>query len=387
MVRRPVAAERADASSRVGRLLGVIGIISSAAAVLASPGDAKAAVSQDWPPFVLVGGLLLIGWVAEHDGLFAVAGHRIARMTTSGVGLFFGAAVVVAVVTALLNLDTSVAFLTPVLIYTARSSGMGERPMLYGALLLSNAGSLFLPGSNLTNLIVLGRAHITGTAFLADMWAPALAALVVTAGVVAIAGRHELRASRLTASPPPSPGMGIGVLSVLAATVIVLVVPAPALPVAAVGIVAALVRIAQSPDVVSRVLQTLDVPLLVGLLGMAVALGALGRGWSGPATLLAHLDAVGAAVVAAVAAIACNNLPAASLLAARTPKDPFALLVGLNLGPNLCVTGSLAWLLWLKAAKSTGARPSLRSASRLGVVVVPVSMAAALAVLAAMGTH
>jgi arsenical pump membrane protein len=62
-------------------------------------------------------------------------------------------------------------------------------------------------------------------------------------------------------------------------------------------------------------------------------------------------------------------------------------LVGLNLGPNLCVTGSLAWLLWLKAAKSTGARPSLRSASRLGVVVVPVSMAAALAVLAAMGTH
>ena len=93
--------------------------------------------------------------------------------------------------------------------------------------------------------------------------------------------------------------MGIGVLSVLAATVIVLVVPAPALPVAAVGIVAALVRIAQSPDVVSRVLQTLDVPLLVGLLGMAVALGAdqlewlrkdlAGRPSSTPIVVFAHI--------------------------------------------------------------------------------------------------
>jgi Na+/H+ antiporter NhaD/arsenite permease-like protein len=45
-----------------------------------------------------------------------------------------------------------------------------------------------------------------------------------------------------------------------------------------------------------------------------------------------------------------NNLPAASLLAARAVSHPFSLLAGLNLGPNLCVTGSLAWLLWLRAA-------------------------------------
>jgi arsenical pump membrane protein len=389
VVRRADAAgrEREEAASRVGWSLAGIGIAGSAAAVLASASDAKAAASQDWPPFVLVGGLLLIGWVAEQEGLFAIAGHRIARLTTHGAGLFVGSVAVVAVVTALLNLDTSVAFLTPVLIYTARSRGMGEQPMLYGALLLSNAGSLFLPGSNLTNLIVLGHVRISGTTFLADMWAPALAALVVTAVVVAIAGRHELRATSLTVAPAHSPGIGIGLVSVLVATVIVLVVQAPALPVAAVGVVAVGIQIARRPEVSSRVLRTVDVPLLVGLLGIAVTLGALGRAWSGPATLLSHLDAVGSAAVGAVAAIAVNNLPAASLLAARTPKDPFALLVGLNLGPNLCVTGSLAWLLWLKAARSAGARPSLRSASKLGIICVPLSMAAALAVLAAMGAR
>src|SRR5271165_6011052 len=120
---------------------------------------------------------MLIGLVADDDGLFAFVGHQLARLAPSGVVLFVGATVMVGVVTALLNLDTSVAFLTPVPIYTARSRGEGEAPLLYGCLLLSNAGSLFLPGSNLTNLLVLGHLRLSGAAFLARMWAPALVAL------------------------------------------------------------------------------------------------------------------------------------------------------------------------------------------------------------------
>ena len=61
-------------------------------------------------------------------------------------------------------------------------------------------------------------------------------------------------------------------------------------------------------------------------------------------------------------------------------------LVGLNLGPNLFVSGSLAWFLWLRAARAAGADPSVRQASRLGVIVVPLSVAAALAALAWAGS-
>jgi len=390
MTDRPVLVERSGTTSsdRVGWAVLVLGAAGAGAATIADARGARAAASQDWSPFVLVTGLLLVGWVAEHDGLFAFIGGRIARVSKSGAGLFVSATLLVAVVTALLNLDTSVAFLTPVFVYTARSRGTAERPLLYGVLLLSNAGSLFLPGSNLTNLIVLGHLRLTGTTFLADMWAPALASLAVTAAVVGISGHRELRATSLPTAPAAaSPGLGVGLWAVIAVAVLVLVVPAPALAIAAVGVAVAVVRVAQDPDVLSPVLRTLGGPLLLGLFGIAVALGDLGRAWSGPATLLTHLGAVGTAVVAAVASIACNNLPAASLLAARTPKDPFALLVGLNLGPNLCVTGSLAWLLWLRAAQSAGARPSLRRASRLGAIAVPLSMAAALVVLAAKGTH
>jgi arsenical pump membrane protein len=91
--------------------------------------------------------------------------------------------------------------------------------------------------------------------------------------------------------------------------------------------------------------------------------------------------------VAALIAVLINNLPAASLLAAHRPPHPYALLIGLNLGPNLFVSGSLAWFLWLRAARAAGARPSVTTASRMGVVAVPLSLTAAVGLLLVLGTH
>jgi arsenical pump membrane protein len=362
---------------------GVVGLIVS---TVAAPRDAGAAATQDWPPFVLVTGLLLIGMVANDDGLFAAAGERLARVARSGGVLFLGTVMLVGIVTALLNLDTSVAFLTPVLVYSARSRGGGEAPLLYGCLLLSNAGSLLLTGSNLTNLIVLGNTKITGVEFLSRMWAPALAALGVTAAVIAILERRELRAPGAAVRDVSPVVLGVGALAVIVATVFVVALRAPALPVVAVGAGAVGIRLAQRKSHLREALAIVGAPTLVGLFGVAVALGALGRAWSGPTTLLSHLDLWGSAAVAALSAVVVNNLPAASLLAARRPAHPLALLIGLNLGPNLFVTGSLAWVLWLRVARAAGAQPLLRRASRIGLVAVPLSMAAALGVLALTGS-
>jgi arsenical pump membrane protein len=372
---------------RLDWLLAGLGTAGLAVAAATHPSGARAAAAQVWSPFVLVAGLLLVGLVANDDGLFASAGQCMARVARSGRVLFLGTTVMVGVVTATLNLDTSVAFLTPVLVYTARSRGGGEAPLLYGCLLLSNAGSLFLPGSNLTNLIVLGHFHYSGGQFLAHMWAPALAALVVTAVVIAGFGRQALRVSTAEMSQPERPVLGLGLLAIVIVTLLVLLLPAPALAVAAVGVVAVGVRLLQGQGTPRQVAQILGVPVLVGLFGVAVALGTLGRVWSGPSMLLSHLDVWGTTAFASVGSVLVNNLPAASLLAARTPPHPFALLVGLNLGPNLFVTGSLAWLLWLRAARAAGAKPSIATASRLGLVAVPLSMTAALGVLTLMGAQ
>lgn len=377
---------RRRAEPRVGWVLAAVGLSGLVVAVVARPVDARAAASQVWTPFVLVAGLLLIGLVADDDGLFSAAGHRLAKTARSGAVVFVGATVMIGLVTALLNLDTAVAFLTPVLVYTARSRSESEAPLLYGCLLLANAGSLFLPGSNLTNLIVLGHLHLTGGQFFARMWAPALAALLVTAAVVAAFEHRSLRVRSEDLSPPDRPVLGLGLVAVVVATILIVVLRAPALPVAAIGLGAVAVRIANGRERAGRAVEVLGLPVLVGLFGVAVALGTLGRAWTGPETMLSHLDVWGTAVVAAAIAVLINNLPAASLLAAHRPQHPYSLLVGLNLGPNLFVSGSLAWFLWLRAARGAGSHPSLAKASRLGVVAVPLSLIAAVGLLVLLGS-
>jgi arsenical pump membrane protein len=313
-------------------------------------------------------------------------GSRLATATRSGSLLFAGSVVLVSIVTATLNLDTSVAFMTPVLVHTARSRGEGEPAFLYGCLLLSNAASLLLPGSNLTNLIVLGHLHLTGGQFAARMWLPWLGAVVVTAAVVAIGERRSLGPATTEPGQVSQPVLGIGLAAIVAATVFVIVIRSSALPVFAIGVLAAGIRLMRGGRVTTgRIWQVLGVPVLGGLFGAAVALGTLGRAWSGPAVLLSHLSGWATAAFAAIATAVVNNLPAASMLAARTPTHPLELLIGLNLGPNLCVTGSLAWLLWIRSARDAGARPSLARASRLGILAVPLSIAVAVAALAVTG--
>ena len=378
-----------------GWALATAGAVGVVAALSLDGAAARSAASQVWPAFVLVAGLLLVGLVADRDGLFAAVGHRLAVLAPNGVLLFAGSAALVAVVTALLNLDTSVVFLTPVLVYAAKSRGQGETALLVGCLLLSNAGSLLLPGSNLTNLIVLGQLHLSGGQFFAHMVLPWTAAVLLTATVVAIAHRRSLRtaggpaqtdrADQAEGEREPAT-IGVGAVAVVAVTVLVLVLRSPAVPVAAVGVVAVSIRLAGRRISFDRVRDVLGLPVLFGLFGVATALGTLGRSWSGPATLLSHLDAVGTAVVAAVASVLVNNLPAAALLAARVPPHPYPLLIGLDIGPNLFVTGSLAWILWYRTARSSGSDPPVGRAVGLGLITVPVSMAAALAILAAIGS-
>jgi arsenical pump membrane protein len=273
----------------------------------------------------------------------------------------------VACVTALLNLDTSVVFLTPVLVHAARARSLDERPFLYGTVFMSNAASTLLPGSNLTNLLVLGGSN--GSAFAARTSPAWLAACVVTGAIVVLA----LRPGRGSDAPAPQPRarFGIGVLATAAAAAAIVALRHPALPVAALGLAACVAR-RRPPRLGGR--------LLALLFAAAVALGAVARAWHGPATLLAGSGRWTTAGIAATGAVLVNNLPAAVLFSAQPPPHPVALLLGLDIGPNLAVTGSLSAVLWLQAARSVGARPSVVVYSLLGAVIVPITLAAALAV-------
>lgn len=354
----------------------------------------SAALAQSWPPFVLIAGLLLIGLIANRDGLFAWGGARLQSLPGGGIALLGAALLLVAVVTAVLNLDTAVVFLTPVLVFAARRRRVSIEPFLYGCVFMANASSLFLPGSNLTNLLVLDAGHGgSGASFAATMFPVAITAAVVTAVGVGVSFRRHLVAGpggrrapgrRVDgdASPASEPRvvLGAGLLATAAAVVLVLALRQPALAVLAVGVVATLVELARRRIDLADAWRVVGLPSLTAAFVLTVALGTLARHWNGPAELIDGATGPETAGLAAISTVFVNNLPLAALYSAHAVDHSRMLLLGLNVGPNLAVTGALSALLWFRAAREVDARPSLVEFSRRGVPLALVAMGAAIVV-------
>jgi arsenical pump membrane protein len=285
-------------------------------------------------------------------------------------------------VTVVLNLDTSVVFLTPIVLHAARSRGLDERAFLYGCVFMSNSASLLLPGSNLTNLLVLSGDHVSGATFGVRLFPAWVAAVAVTAlGLVVWRWRELRRGGRDALEAAPfRPGLGFA--GTIGAALLVLVLTDPALPVLALGLLVTGGQVARRRLPLRTAARALNVFLLLGLFAAAVGLGTVARLWGAPGRLMSSVGYWQTAALGAVASVLLNNLPAAVLLASSPPTYPRALLLGLNLGPNLAITGSLSAILWIRVARATQAHPSAATYSKLGVLLVPVSIAAALVALA-----
>jgi arsenical pump membrane protein len=368
-------------------------------ALLVDATHARSALAQAWPPFVLVAGLLLIGLVTGRDGLFDAAAARLVRLPGPPFVLLLACFALIALVTALLNLDTSAVFLTPVLVKTARRRRVDVLPFLYGSVFMANASSLFLPGSNLTNLLVLSGEHVSGATFFTRMLAMALAApLLTAAGLLAIhrrrlfvgggpngsltGGPADGQAGMSGGEPASEPTrrlrLGLGFWGALLAAGLIVVLRNAAVPVLALGLVLVACRVRDGRLALAESISWLGVPALSSLFGLSVGLGTLARASSFPADLMHSAGGPLTAAVAALASVAINNLPAAVLLSSNAHPHVAALLLGLNVGPNLAVTGSLAVLLWWRAARAVGERPSVLEYSRQGLLLAPLALIGAL---------
>jgi arsenical pump membrane protein len=361
----------------IARLAIGAAVAAAALAIVLDSHAARDSASQSWRAFVLVTGLLLVGVVAADDGLFAWLAAKLDAVPGGGRSLFFAGLALVAATTAFPNLDTAVVFLTPVMIAAARRRGLDEQPFLYGTIFMVNASSLFLPGSNLTNLIVIGHEHVTGSEFARRMLPAALAATVATAIAVWLLHHRQLGGGQRETTRAARPG-AVGVLATAGVVVLLLTGTDPALAVLALGVIAAAVMAIRRRLNRHDLLDAVNPLVLAAVFCVAVALGTLARAWSGPAQLMSDLGSVATAGVGAIAAALLNNLPAAALLSAQHVDHPRALLIGLNIGPNLAVTGSLSAFLWLQAARTARAQASIARYSRLGIVVAAAGIGAAL---------
>ncbi len=355
-----------------------------------------ASLSQAWPAFLLVTGLLLVGLTANADLLFQRAGALLELMPGPPATLLIAGILTLACVTAVLNLDTAVVFLTPILLTAATRRGVSVEPFLFTSIFIANASSLYLPGSNLTNLLVLSQHHTSGGRFAGQMIVPALVATVATTGGLLLLFRADLAPTRARAwararswdQPSRSlPGPAeeakpcrslLGLTATLIAAGLTIALPNPSLGVLIVGLAGVSIQLSRHRLTLSQVIRGVGPLVLTALFSLTVGLGVLARSWGGPAHLLTGAGRWGTAGIGALSAIFLNNLPAAVLLSARPLSHPHALLLGLNLGPNLAVTGSLSSYLWFRSAVSVGQPPSLLRFTRLGILLAPLAMTLAL---------
>jgi arsenical pump membrane protein len=186
--------------------------------------------------------------------------------------------------------------------------GIPERPFVYGTVCMSNSASLLLPGSNLTNLIVAGTATVPALNFARAMLLPWLAVVVITTAATWCLHRRELRVASGSWSGIAYVRGSTGFAAIVAATVLILLLPNPALPVLVLGAVLTGCQGWQNRESLRALLRSVPWEL-AALFTAAVTLGAVARLAPLPPAML-HADAGSSVVEGTLAAAVLNNLPA-----------------------------------------------------------------------------
>ncbi|GHB58773.1 arsenic transporter [Streptomyces viridiviolaceus] len=358
--------------------------------------------------------VLVLAHLCAREGLFEAAGAAVARRCGGTPRrLLAGVFALACTVTAVLSLDATVVLLTPVVLATAARTGARARPHVYATAHLANSASLLLPVSNLTNLLAFTASGLTFTRFATLMVLPWLAAIAVEYAVF----RRFFRADLTAPAPalvPAVPGAGGGgpeagdpgegaaafgeAPAVPRFTVVVLSLTLAGFAVASFaglepawaalgGVLVLGGRALVRGRVAPRELVGAASPLFC-LFVLALGVVVQGVVAGGPASELGRLlpdgdslpALLGVAAVAAVLANVINNLPAVlallPLTAAAGPGPVLAVLIGVNLGPNLTYVGSLATLLWRRILHERGIEADLGRFTRLGLLTVPATLLA-----------
>ncbi|WP_370366340.1 SLC13 family permease [Catenulispora sp. GP43] len=390
------------------------GIVIAIGAV--SPHTAWSVVTTLAPTVGFLAAVLVLAQLCADDGLFTAAGALMARVANrsgrpDAHRLLTAVFVVAALTTAVLSLDATVVLLTPVVLATTVRARVKDRPHVYACAHLSNSASLLLPVSNLTNLLAFSASGLTFSRFAALMALPWVAAVgteyVVFRKFFADDLAPGANPGQATEAASPATGSGTSeapddsdspitvptfTVVIVAATLAGFAVTSlaglnPAWAALAGVLILGTRALVRRRATVGELVSSASPFFCAFVLALGVVVkAATGSGLGAHAGDLlpqgsSFLPLLGTACVAAVLANVVNNLPATLVLlpaaAAAGPATLLAVLLGVNLGPNLTYVGSLATLLWRRVLTSHGEQVSLATYTRLGLVAVPATLVAA----------
>lgn len=364
---------------------------------------AWAGVLKGTDVYLFLTGMMLLAETARSEGLFdwlaAVATKRAAGSATRLFLLIYG---VGTVVTVFMSNDATAVVLTPAVAAAVKTAKVKDPlPYLFICALIANAASFVLPISNPANLVIYGSRMPPLLEWLPRFALPSILSIACTYAVLRWSQNSALKGETVEKNveiPELSTngklaGIGIGL------TAVVLLVSSGfdiqlGLPTAICGVltaVAVLIRKRSSPWTTIKGISWGVLPLVAGLFVLVEALDktglirTIGELLHQAAQRSVNETAWGAGVLIAFLCNLMNNLPAgliagSAVQAAHVPdRVTSAILVGVDLGPNLSVTGSLATILWLNALKREDVTVSAWRFLKLGFLVMPPALLLALA--------
>jgi arsenical pump membrane protein len=347
-------------------------------------------------------GMMLLAETARREGLFdwlaALATKRAAGSPQRLFLLIYG---VGAIVTIFLSNDATAVVLTPAVAAAVKTAKVkNPLPYLFICALIANAASFVLPISNPANLVIYGAKMPPLLQWLPRFAIPSVLSILATYLVLRLTQRRALAEESLAEDVEPpklsrngklaAAGIALTAVTLLASSGLSLQL---GLPTAICGVLTALAVLILKRSAPWEMLKGVSwgvLPLVAGLFVLVEALDKTGLirtigGLLRAATEQSETQATwGAGVLIAFACNLMNNLPAgliagSAVQVANAPdRVTSAILVGVDLGPNLSVTGSLATILWLGALRREGLGVGAWSFLKLGVLVMPPALVLAL---------
>jgi arsenical pump membrane protein len=362
--------------------------------------DAGRAVLKGGDVYLFLVGMMLLSEVARREGLFDwIAAYAVRHAHGSPRRLFLLVYGVGVIVTAFMSNDATAVVLTPAVFAATRKARVEPMPYLFICALIANAASFVLPISNPANL-VLYADHIPPLGrWLASFFLPSIAAIIATYIALRLTEGRKLEPQcAIDIEHAPLSAAGWTAFAGLVLTVVVLLATSAVgrplgLPTAAMGVLITAVVAVREQRVPKAALKGVSwsvLPLVAGLFVIVEGLGRTGL-TGGLASLLGRAAQASPAAAAwaaggviAVGSNLTNNLPAglvasAALAQAHAPQSVTdAMLIGVDLGPNLSITGSLATILWLIAIRREGEDAGFWRFAKLGAVAMPPALLLAL---------
>jgi len=371
---------------------------------LIKPADGLSGVSKGTDVYLFLTGMMILAETAREEKLFDwLAAHATKMAKGSSAKMFLLIYLVGIVVTTFLSNDATAVVLTPAVAAAVKAAKVkNPLPYLLICAFIANAASFVLPISNPANLVIYGSHMPPLLQWLSQYIIPSVFSITLTFIMLRFTQRKALQQTIETNVhiPSLSPGGKTAIIGIIATGVILLVVSSfnmqLGLPTAITGVltsVIVIVRAKKNPWIVVKGVSWAVLPLVAGLFVIVEALNKTGLIQTLIALLqqnISHSVATatwGGGFIVAFVCNLMNNLPAGLIAGnvlqiGHVPETvKSAVLIGVDLGPNLSITGSLATILWLVALRREGQNVSAWQFLKLGSIIMTVALLFAIASL------